>query len=344
MSEYSYSSEELPAADRFPWWCELVRRELLASSLLCDEPLAFRAGLRMLDLGVAKVAAPAYTELRCRRTARMVRADDIDMYQLTWVRSGQQRLVSGKTDIVMDEGTLFLMDAARPFEAVVRTPGRSRAAELVETVTVAIPRSHLGLPAARVARLINVPLESTAGAGAVLLSLLRRLVDETHLHGSHDPSGLGTVLRDLTVALLAHRGDVERAVPAESRRRVLLTRIHSFIEGHLDAGSLTPDAVAAAHHISVRHLHRLFQEQGITVGGWIRRRRLERCRHDLLDPRKSGLTLQAIGAHWGFRHAAEFSRHFRAVYGVPPRELRRAGGPPSAAGPRTGAFAGRTVT
>ncbi len=39
---------------------------------------------------------------------------------------------------------------------------------------------------------------------------------------------------------------------------------------------LPPGAIAAAHHISVRHLHTLFRVSGVTVSDHVRHRRLER--------------------------------------------------------------------
>jgi AraC-like DNA-binding protein len=69
------------------------------------------------------------------------------------------------------------------------------------------------------------------------------------------------------------------------------------------------------------------------VADWIRRRRLERCARDLLDPALRGEPVGAIGARWGLTNPAHFSRVFRAAYGVPRAEYRRAyaGG---AVGPR----------
>ncbi|WBB82533.1 helix-turn-helix domain-containing protein [Micromonospora sp. WMMD882] len=81
--------------------------------------------------------------------------------------------------------------------------------------------------------------------------------------------------------------------------------------------------MAAAHAVSPRYLHGLFEQQGLTVAGWIRRSRLERCRHDLADPRQRRRTVQAIAARWGFTSDAHFSRLFRAAYGVTPGEYRR---------------------
>ena len=41
----------------------------------------------------------------------------------------------------------------------------------------------------------------------------------------------------------------------------------AFIQQHPDDPGLSPAEIAAAHHISLRLLHNLFQEQGETCGG-----------------------------------------------------------------------------
>jgi AraC-like DNA-binding protein len=80
--------------------------------------------------------------------------------------------------------------------------------------------------------------------------------------------------------------------------------------------------VADAHHVSLRQVHKLFHAGGSTVAGWIRQRRLERCRRDLLDPVVAALPVSAIGARWGYPDPAHFSRLFKSCYGVAPREFR----------------------
>jgi AraC-like DNA-binding protein len=103
----------------------------------------------------------------------------------------------------------------------------------------------------------------------------------------------------------------------------LLLRIHAFIEQHLGEADLSPGIVAAAHHVSVRYLHRLFEAQDTTVAAWIRRRRLERCRRDLADPAFGAVPVSAVAARWGIADPAHFSRLFRRAYGLPPAEYRR---------------------
>ncbi|MCG5220618.1 helix-turn-helix domain-containing protein [Streptosporangium soli] len=41
-----------------------------------------------------------------------------------------------------------------------------------------------------------------------------------------------------------------------------MAQIHAFILQNLGDAHLTPDAIAAAHHISVRYLHKLFHQEG----------------------------------------------------------------------------------
>ncbi|RCG15223.1 helix-turn-helix domain-containing protein [Streptomyces diacarni] len=120
---------------------------------------------------------------------------------------------------------------------------------------------------------------------------------------------------------------------AAAYRRALFVQIQSFVWQHLGDPGLCPDAIAAAHHISTRSLHRLFQSRGCTVSAWVRRQRLGRARRDLADPRLAGRTIQSIAATWGFPRPADFTRAFRAAYGVPPQDFR--------AGALRGSWAGR---
>lgn len=99
-------------------------------------------------------------------------------------------------------------------------------------------------------------------------------------------------------------------------------RVTAFIEANLDDPDLSPQAIAAACHVSTGYLHKLFRASDTSVSRFVRDRRLEQRRRDLLDPGQGALAVSAIGAHWGFVDAAHFSRTFKAAYGVSPREYR----------------------
>lgn len=163
------------------------------------------------------------------------------------------------------------------------------------------------------------------GSGALVSSFVRQVVGHLDDLGAGDGTRLGTAVVDLLTVALASRLDRDGQVPPDTAQRAMLLRLHTFIEERLGDPSLSPATVAAAHHISPRYLYKLFSTQGQGVADWIRRRRLERCRRDLLDPALWARPVAAIGARWGITNAAHFSRLFRAAYGLPPGEYRTLG-------------------
>jgi AraC-like DNA-binding protein len=108
----------------------------------------------------------------------------------------------------------------------------------------------------------------------------------------------------------------------------LFERIRAFVEKRLEDPDLSPSMIAQAHRISVRYLHLLFSERGVTVGGWVQLRRLAQCRVALTDVRNDR-TITEIGMKWGFSDAAHFSRSFKAAFGISPSAFRRAKTSPS---------------
>jgi AraC-like DNA-binding protein len=148
------------------------------------------------------------------------------------------------------------------------------------------------------------------------------LINNTARYRPDDAPRLETFTLDLLVALLAHELDSETSLPIETRQHTLMAQIHDFIHRNLADPALSPALIATAHHISTRHLHRIFHNHGLSVAGLIRQRRLERCHHDLGNPQLRSLPIQAIAARWGFNDNAHFSRLFRATYGIPPRDYR----------------------
>jgi AraC-like DNA-binding protein len=114
---------------------------------------------------------------------------------------------------------------------------------------------------------------------------------------------LGSAVMDLFTVALADRLDRNKELLAGTSQRALLTRIHAFIEAHLDDSELSPGTIAAAHFISLRYLYKLFELHERSVAGWILQRRLERCRRDLLDPNFAEAPVSAIAARWGITNA-----------------------------------------
>jgi AraC-like DNA-binding protein len=180
-----------------------------------------------------------------------------------------------------------------------------------------LPLPHNGLD-----RLTAVPISGRDGLGASISALALHM--GRHLAGYAPTEGarIATALMDLLIVALAERLDRYPELAPATRRRALLASVQTFIDQRLGDPELSPSAIATAHHISLRYLYKLFETEEMSVAGWIRQRRLERCQRDLLDPALVDWSVTAIAARWGLTDPAHFSRVFRDAYGLPPAEYR----------------------
>ncbi|MFI1855666.1 AraC family transcriptional regulator [Streptomyces sp. NPDC020480] len=263
-------------------------------------------------------------ELPPHRTWRLPGREGLprpDMHQLLVpLRGTRLRAAWDGSASVSVAGDLYVHGVSPPqsaaFEAV---DGRGRC----EAVSVAFPGTLPRLPVGGIDRFPGRRIAGDRGVGPLLTGFLTQVVGHAEELGPSDAPRLGNVLLDLLSAFFAQLLESEAAPEPESARRSLTLRIGAFIQQHLHDPGLSPATIAAGHHISVSHLHRLFQEHGsTTVSSWIRRQRLEAARRDLTDPLLHTTPIHRIAARRGFTHAAVFSRAFRGAYGLPPRDYR----------------------
>lgn len=96
-----------------------------------------------------------------------------------------------------------------------------------------------------------------------------------------------------------------------------LQQLEDFIQANLDQ-SLTVADLARSVHSSVRLVQQLFaRERGTTPVAYIRARRLERVRHDLLHP-LPGARVSQSAARWGFEHPGRFAAAYLQAFGESP--------------------------
>ncbi|MEU8431809.1 helix-turn-helix domain-containing protein [Streptomyces sp. NPDC029216] len=312
------SAAGVPAAERMDWFTDLVAHELVPTAIRSEAPGSFWAEAAVLDLGRVQVSTFDFSALRSRRTPAHVRRGDPEQYQLGLVAHGSMSLAQNRSDTGLFSGDMVLWDTSLPMESDA-VPG---ADGLIRAVTLSFPKAAMPLRAERVGRLLAQRIPGGYGMGAILTQYLRSLTAHAPDCGPAELERIGAVALDLVGACLAGRLGAEDELTPEARNRALLERIDAFIDHNLGDPELTPSAVAAAHGVSLRRLQQLLRERDETVAGLIRRRRLERCRADLADPRLPGRPVHAVARRWGFANPSVFSRTFRQAYGASPTEYR----------------------
>ncbi|WP_257032196.1 AraC family transcriptional regulator [Streptomyces sp. 1331.2] len=322
-----FRGEDVPAKERFDCWRELIGRTR-DSEMTSAHADHFEAEMRRLELGAVTLLRSSFPPSRFRRTAAMVRRSDPGVYHLTLVLDGGLSLARDDREptAVFGAGELYVLDSSQPYDVRglgVRTAGRGP--RRVEAVGVDFPVSALPLPPHRLHDLMGRGFSGREGTCALLTDFIVGLDRQAALLGPTETPRLGTVLVDLVAAWLARELDAEAEVPDDARQRALVENVRTYIRRNLHDPELTPAVIAAAHHVSLSYLHRLFTQhsQGETVAAWIRGRRLDQARRALADPALRTVPVHALAARCGIPRPSDFSRAFRAAYGLSPSEHRR---------------------
>ncbi|WP_328425875.1 helix-turn-helix domain-containing protein [Micromonospora sp. NBC_00389] len=310
----------LPPGERFGMWLDLVARTSAPLRIQSAHTDDFAARADFIDLGPIQLVEYQYPSLDATRTRKLVRRSDPEFYVLALTTGGVGTSSQDGRHSEIQAGEFTFYDASRPHDVChhATEPARDQATSIITL----IPHAALPLPPQRMAALYGGRMSGSEGIGALLAQFLRQVTGHPEQYHAADASRLGAVGLDLATTMLGRHLVAEDEVPTEVRRRALVTQVQAYVHRHLGDAAISPQAVADAHHISLRSLHRLFEGEEATVASYIRDLRLARCRRDLTDPTLRTQSVQTIAARWGFPDKAHFSRVFRVAYGLSPQAYR----------------------
>ncbi|MDK1347680.1 helix-turn-helix domain-containing protein [Streptomyces sp. 378] len=305
------STDSVPPNDRLSYWHDAVWRTFVPLDVTTPRDTLFSGSVATEQLGQLRISTVDADRELVRRTRSLI-AESSDEYMLLGLQTrGRSVVVQNERTAVLDPGELALYDTTRPY--TLDFPDR------FETVVFQMPRQALGIPESDLQRITGVTIGPDQGLAGMVVPLLHKVAAEMDTYHPEIGELLARNITDLITTLITERLG-QGTASLDAARQTLLLRIRAFIDARLADPALSAEAVAAAHHISVRHLQRLFQAEGTTVSEWIRRRRLEACRRELGRPRRTRPAVAAVAQRWGFVSPAHFSRAFRAFYGMSPRE------------------------
>ncbi|MCW2365789.1 AraC-like DNA-binding protein [Sphingobium sp. B7D2B] len=304
---WSFDVASLPAAERAPAWAAAIQRlqmpfpntaEAGGSVLAITSPMGFEfavvTGGALTIAGRTPGAAPGL-----------------------WLGL----LIDGEASLETHEGVMpltgdCLIYGATGVDAALRFKTQFRQF-FVRIPSVAIDARML----APLARRIGVIQPDSLVAHA-LLALLRSAADSLSLGRAREFAPLETALIELLVPVIAHAGGVEAKGGAAAHRARQFERICRTIETNLTDADLSVQSVARSEGVSVRYIQQLFARSGQTVTGYVKGRRLERARADLVNPLHAQLSISEIAFRWGFNQSAHFSRAYRERFEEAPRQTR----------------------
>lgn len=308
----SFSTDLVPVAERRDAWLSNAKQICGDCRFHFPKRVEFYGSIERRVLGRSAFTSFSSTPISFVKfpsvPANSAERDSIVLAQL----EGTQRYCQSNTIAMLAPGDTTIVDTGQPWTSDCdQTSGR---------LYLRLPRWLLQ-DRLKLASLPVLPrILGKHGLGATLFQFATSL----YSHAEEMTIEEGMIAMESYLKILAGCLDHRQAFCTKlDRCAQLLPRVEHYIESQLAERTLNPTEIAAMAGISVRHLYRLFAAKGWTVTKWIRERRLDHCRSDLVDPGLADWSITDIAFRWGFSDSAHFSHCFHHAFGVSPRQLRR---------------------
>jgi AraC-like DNA-binding protein len=306
-------TRRIPAEDRADAVRETIARTVVHVNIDFPEPDGPVVHGAITDIGDLKVCSVRSNATKVERTPRLARDGLPPSIFLGVQLTGSSLIVQGDREAVLRPGDLAFCDSTAPYTLLDGGGIRQH--------FFSIPMASLALPYDAIRQLAAVTLSPGHPVADLAATYFRQLGSRPDIFTQPGVAAVGRPSIELVRALITTHLDAS-ALAAESSEATLLLRILEYARAHLAEPGLNATQIAAAHHISVRHLYNVLARGGISLGDWMRTRRLEACRDELSRPLASSGTVSSIARRQGFTDPSSFGRLFRAAYGASPREWR----------------------
>ncbi|MBI5722286.1 MAG: helix-turn-helix domain-containing protein [Burkholderiales bacterium] len=313
MNHLQWSTGRVLVSERPQVWSHINNRYFGRLRVGCLDEGPLDASLEAYEVGplrMFRIEAPAHEVVRDASCGEL---PTDDFYKLVLQVRGRGAVEQFHERVLLQPGNWALYDPRAPY----RIANFERCTLLVTQVPremlagLRLPRLHAG----------EAGCSNAAGLHGVFGTYLRALSEQ--LPGL--PDGVGRAISESVLGLLG-------STLAEAQRRqgeplplpaVLKLRVRQYVQAHLSDPDLSIQRIADTLRCSKRYLHRVFEDEPLSLERQIWISRLEHCRDALMADGNTHRSAAEIGFAWGFKSGAHFCRLFKLHFGLTPGACQR---------------------
>jgi AraC-like DNA-binding protein len=258
------------------------------------------------------------TSLFFRRSWSHIREDSTDVAVLWFVNHGNLHVSHQHGYCVAKSGYFLITKSMTPFSIECQTD-ENRVHEAF----------HIIVPTHILRRFFrqDVCVGFCVAADSREFTIAKRIFMDIFEHADELSDRVSQKLMDTALKILCNAikgfggcSPMRRSLSDQRLREVL-----KFIETHLSNPNLSIDSAAKGCGISTRYLSFLLQGQGTSFSNLIWDKRLAAARQWLSSTTSSEVSIGEIAYKVGFKRPSHFSRMFRQVFNMTPRQFRTSG-------------------
>jgi AraC family transcriptional activator of tynA and feaB len=312
---YTYCGRDVAESRRT--LATMVRNEFTDGDIDVEPPVGeVRSFIRKgLNQPITFMRSVNGTGISFRRSWHHIHARKAAVRLLYFIYQGELQVANSGGSYATKAGRCALIDADEPFftRALVGERGSFECA-------LAVVPEHLVLTHMPWAKMLNTSFEVGAGYRQVVTTLLNLLCFE----GDHMSRRTAEPLAEAFLHSISDSiGDhIASCAPSSSLLDKRFNDIQACIQKFLTCADLTCDRVAAYCGISPRYLCYVLKANNTSFSDLLWNQRLPKAREWLVADSFQRYPIHKIASMAGFKSAAHFSRMFKSVYQVSPKEYR----------------------
>jgi len=300
-------------ASRSRHWHEAIASTYFPLDLEFGNPAYFNGELVNWQLGDISISRLQSQALQYRRLPKHLRPERREEFLITVPARSEIQFSQCGREVRCNPGGFIVERSDEPYVF--------SHAEAADMWVLKVDASALGARIRQPDRFCSYQFDATNGASGLFVDMLHLIPRRYEAMNEEVCTTVGRQLIDL-LALALETDERTLTSHGSAVRASHLTRIDAFLRRHLHDPELDPQKVARGCGISVRYLHELLRDTNQTLGQWIRDQRLAAAREKLRDA-NGGDSIAQVAYRFGFSDHAQFSRAFKAQFGISPKDFRQ---------------------
>lgn len=313
MEVTSHSTDLTPAAQRAAQWGRVIAETYFPLHLTFRDAAHFAGALERRQMGQVSLSRMKTEPLQYERRPDHLAGVREEEYLITVPRLSPVEFRQLGREVRCDPGGFILERGDEPYRFSYDTAN--------ELSVLKVSKRALAEKIRDPDRFCAKVVDARSGV-AELFTLMMSQLQALPPADGHAAQVLGRQIVEVLALALDERMDKDDGVRSAVRQGHL-RRAEQVVRQNLSNANLSPEMIAEVCGISKRYLHELFSETNKTVSQFIREERLIAARDTIAAAR--GLAMAEIAYRFGFSDQAQFSRLFKAMFGLTPSEWRRDG-------------------
>lgn len=303
-----WSTESVEPRHRLGYWLDAICDYFLEMNASPHPGDGFFGRIEVCPLRHLTPTAATGSAQTVRRDRVAIARSQWDSYYLISQPRRAWRIAHAGHDGVVQPGESVLVDSRLPYQFDF--------ANGLENLSVALPIDWVERWLPRPSKVLGVPLQGQTGWGLALRGMCEALSPAAVPSLPALPEAIEEQL-GLLLGLASHQLEAE-----PGRAHSIVSRCEMRMRERLADPALVAADVAKAAGTSLRNLHRAFAGQNRSFAGSLLAMRIAEADRMLSDVRFERVTIGEISRRCGFLDPSHFTRQFRRLRGVYPKQLR----------------------